>query len=852
MTIKTLKPSKPINFLQPEELNQRISQELQTTSSPLKYKQEYSAKDLWDILKKHAPETLKWLMHERLTINRGNRIIENKDLTINCASEFHYTHPLLTELEHILADGMMDSYYYEHPDERRVRTPEEKLFRSVIIDFIQLIPIARIINGEAGIEGLEKEFNQLRAHRHGVLKATCNQEKLRELLIISSTRPLKDMFDLYNFIKVLLMTSPRLADLTKHNNKKVLAGKVIEIELNLDSSNTYFDKDNQKINTNKTDNSQAKWIAFLVATGDTFIDRIMMEYPKLHKAISELSDEEKGDLNLLTEIISVALDDEAEVLNKIQNHIYELEKAERISLGKSINKFLEEWGLPHKDSLTRDNYHSANPPVVQKKLPISCSEGSDTTANINTEFNRNNPAFLSPEFKNEYAEKINQTLKERKRNKDNLLDYELKIDYGYSKRGMPEPILNFSVFSLDNHPILTVPFSGRLNDVIMAMRSVCELRKLLDLTEKFLGVRFSVTVITDAGMGVSTARVVTALQDLYYCCKIKGSEQTSKVKAIPRKIKQELIDNPGQEHISKSILICDLDDSTVIRGLGDGAKDISKVEILEYVKHSFSPRVRRQYMKRQNRNIRNLEYLKEEKNIGSIVNVNLSLADVQFNVNKIHWDKLEKNISNSGFNTWVTNNPKLITDKCKFDDIIKSQARQEAIFGTLKDTIKLYPLRCKKIIYCQCLIVLGVRAVGRLEELKHVLNVEDAVDDNDISNEEPKWKTTNNKIINALKKFKVTLKVFNKPVNLSKLEQYDPDELDGCNQYVQVFVNSKVLQDELLRASDNYPESSYCNPNKLTDIDITLKKMVRKFIQSLETLRHLVHCTLLGQNKSFT
>lgn len=46
MTIKTLKPSKPINFLQPEELNQRISQELQTTSSPLKYKQEYSAKDL--------------------------------------------------------------------------------------------------------------------------------------------------------------------------------------------------------------------------------------------------------------------------------------------------------------------------------------------------------------------------------------------------------------------------------------------------------------------------------------------------------------------------------------------------------------------------------------------------------------------------------------------------------------------------------------------------------------------------------------------------------------------------------------------------------------------------------------
>ena len=197
-------------------------------------------------------------MYERLTINRGNHIIENKDLTINCASEFHYTHPLLTELEHILADYMMDSYYYEHPDERRVRTPEEKLFRSVIIDFIQLIPIARIINGEAGIEGLEKEFNQLRAHRHGVLKATCNQEKLRELLIISSTRPLKDMFDLYNFIKVLLMKSPRLADLTKHNNKKVLAGKVIEIELNLDSSNTYFDKDNQKINTNKTDNSQAK------------------------------------------------------------------------------------------------------------------------------------------------------------------------------------------------------------------------------------------------------------------------------------------------------------------------------------------------------------------------------------------------------------------------------------------------------------------------------------------------------------------------------------------------------------------------------------------------------------------
>ena len=68
----------------------------------------------------------------------------------------------------------------------------------------------------------------------------------------------------------------------------------------------------------------------------------MMEYPKLHKAISELSDEEKGDLNLLTEIISVALDDEAEVLNKIQEHIYALEKAERIRLGKSINKFLEE------------------------------------------------------------------------------------------------------------------------------------------------------------------------------------------------------------------------------------------------------------------------------------------------------------------------------------------------------------------------------------------------------------------------------------------------------------------------------------------------------------------------------
>ena len=57
MDITPLKPSKPINFLQPEELNQRISQELQTTSSSLKYKQEYSARDLRDILKKHAPET---------------------------------------------------------------------------------------------------------------------------------------------------------------------------------------------------------------------------------------------------------------------------------------------------------------------------------------------------------------------------------------------------------------------------------------------------------------------------------------------------------------------------------------------------------------------------------------------------------------------------------------------------------------------------------------------------------------------------------------------------------------------------------------------------------------------------